>query len=154
MSAVLRPELWIQPLGERDLDAVVAIEREIYEFPWTLGNFRDSLAAGYSCWGYHHSGDGLVGYAVMMLGAAEAHLLNLSIAAPDQRRGYGATLLEHLLRVARGYGAHALFLEVRPSNVSARRLYARRGFAEVGVRRGYYPARNGREDALLLSLVL
>ena len=153
MSAVLRPEPWIQPLAERDLDEVAAIERELYEFPWTLGNFRDSLSAGYSCWGYH-AGDGLLGYAVMMLGASEAHLLNLSIVERYQRRGYGASLLEHLLRAARSYGAAAVFLEVRPSNPGARRLYARRGFKQVGVRRGYYPARHGREDALVLSLAL
>jgi len=153
VSAVLRPGPWIEPLAPADLDAVVAIEATIYEFPWTFGNFRDSLAAGYSCWGCR-SADGLAGYAVMMLGANEAHLLNLSIAAPVQRRGYGGKLLEHLLDVARGYRAHVIFLEVRPSNPAARRLYLRHGFEEVGVRRGYYPARHGREDALLLSLAL
>jgi ribosomal-protein-alanine N-acetyltransferase len=150
MSAVLRPELRIRPLGERDLDAVVTIEREIYEFPWSLGNFRDSLAAGYSCWAYR-SADDVIGYAVMMIGAGEAHLLNLSIAAAYQRRGYGGQLLEHLMEVARSYGAHALLLEVRPSNEGARRLYAGYGFEPVGVRRGYDPARDGREDALLLT---
>jgi ribosomal-protein-alanine N-acetyltransferase len=150
MSAVLRPEPWIQPLAGRDLEAVVAIEREIYEFPWTVGNFRDSLAAGYSCWGYH-SADGLIGYAVMMIGADEAHLLNLSIAAPVQRRGYGRLLLEHLVKVARGHGARLMLLEVRPTNHAARRLYGAYGFQQVGVRRGYYPAHEGREDALLLT---
>jgi [ribosomal protein S18]-alanine N-acetyltransferase len=153
MSAVLRPEPRIEPLTTRDLDAVVAVEATIYDFPWTFGNFRDSLAAGYSCWGMH-SGDGLVGYAVMMLGVNEAHLLNLSIAAPVQRRGYGGKLLEHLLGVARGYQAHVIFLEVRPTNPAARRLYLRHGFEQVAVRKGYYPARHGREDALLLSLLL
>jgi ribosomal-protein-alanine N-acetyltransferase len=153
MSAVLRAEPWIQPLAERDLETVAAIERELYEFPWTLGNFRDSLAAGYSGWGVHSDG-GLIGYAVMTLGAAEAHLLNLSIAELCQRRGYGTRLLEQLLEAARAYGADVLFLEVRPSNLSARALYARRGFRQVGVRKGYYPARKGREDALLLSLAL
>jgi ribosomal-protein-alanine N-acetyltransferase len=153
MSAVLRPEPWIQPLAERDLEAVAAIERELYEFPWTLGNFRDSLAAGYSCWGVH-SERGLIGYAVMTLGANEAHLLNLSIAGPCQRRGLGAMLLEQLLGAAQAYGADVLFLEVRPSNAAARALYRRRGFRQAGVRKGYYPARKGREDALLLSLAL
>jgi ribosomal-protein-alanine N-acetyltransferase len=153
MSAVLRSEPRIRPLAVADLDAVDAIERTIYEFPWTLGNFRDSLAAGYSCWALHGA-EGLMGYAVMMLGASEAHLLNLSIAAPCQRRGLASRLLEHLLAVARGYGAHVLFLEVRPTNLAARRLYARYGFGQAGTRRGYYPAREGREDALLLSLAL
>jgi ribosomal-protein-alanine N-acetyltransferase len=153
MSAVLRAEPRIRPLTAADLDAVEAIERTIYEFPWTLGNFRDSLAAGYSCWALHGA-DGLIAYAVMMLGANEAHLLNLSVAAPCQRRGFAARLLEHLLKVARDYGADILFLEVRPSNVAARRLYARYGFRQAGTRRGYYPARDGREDALVLSLAL
>ncbi len=153
MSALPRPEPRIRPLAERDLDAVVAIEREIYEFPWTLGNFRDSLAAGYSCWAYH-AADGLVGYAVMMIGAGEAHLLNLSIASACQRRGYGKQLLEYLMAVARSYGAQALLLEVRPSNAVARALYAAYGFEQVGVRRDYYPARDGREDALLLTYPL
>jgi ribosomal-protein-alanine N-acetyltransferase len=148
MSALPRPEPRIRPLAERDLDPVVAIEREIYEFPWTLGNFRDSLAAGYSCWAYHGA-DGLVGYAVMMIGAGEAHLLNLSIAPACQRRGYGRQLLEHLMGVARSYGASVLLLEVRPSNAAGRALYAAYGFEQVGIRREYYPARGGREDALL-----
>jgi ribosomal-protein-alanine N-acetyltransferase len=153
VSAVLRPELRIRPLGERDLDAVVAIERELYEFPWTVGNFRDSLAAGYSCW-VTRSVDGVVAYAVMMIGAGEAHLLNLSVATPWQRHGHAKRLLEHLMDVARSYGARALLLEVRPSNAAARELYARYGFEQVGVRRGYYPARDGREDALLLTYPL
>jgi ribosomal-protein-alanine N-acetyltransferase len=153
MSALPRPEPRIRPLAERDLDSVVAIEREIYEFPWTLGNFRDSLATGYSCWAYH-AADGLVGYAVMMIGAGEAHLLNLSIASACQRRGYGKQLLEYLMEVARSYGARALLLEVRPSNAVARALYAAYGFEQVGIRRDYYPARDGREDALLLTYPL
>jgi ribosomal-protein-alanine N-acetyltransferase len=153
MSALPRPEPRIRPLAERDLDPVVAIEREIYEFPWTLGNFRDSLAAGYSCWAYHGA-DGLVGYAVMMIGAGEAHLLNLSIAPACQRRGYGRQLLEHLMGVARSYGASVLLLEVRPSNTAGRALYAAYGFEQVGIRREYYPARGGREDALLLTFQL
>jgi [ribosomal protein S18]-alanine N-acetyltransferase len=153
MSALPRPEPRIRPLAERDLDPVVAIEREIYEFPWSLGNFRDSLAAGYSCWACHGA-DGLVGYAVMMIGAGEAHLLNLSVAAACQRRGYGRQLLEHLMGVARSYGARVLFLEVRPSNAAGRALYAAYGFEQVGIRREYYPARGGREDALLLNYQL
>ena len=153
MSALPRPGLRIRPLAERDLDAVVAIEQAIYEFPWSLGNFRDSLAAGYSCWACHGP-EGLVGYAVMMIGAGEAHLLNLSIAAACQRRGYGRQLLEHLMAVARSYGARVLLLEVRPSNAAGRALYAAYGFEQVGVRREYYPARDGREDALLLNYQL
>jgi ribosomal-protein-alanine N-acetyltransferase len=153
MSAVLRPEPWIRPLGERDLEAVVAIEREIYEFPWTLGNFRDSLQAGYSCWVLEY-GPELVGYGVVMIGVQEAHLLNLSVRRGWQRRGLGRRLLEHFLEVAREAGARRMFLEVRPSNAAARALYAARGFREITVRRGYYPATVGREDAILMGLDL
>jgi ribosomal-protein-alanine N-acetyltransferase len=153
MSAVPRSVPWAQPMSARDVEPVIAIEAAIYEFPWTPGNFRDSLAAGYSCWTYRQD-DALIGYAVMMLAPGEAHLLNLSVAAARQREGHGSALLRHLMKVAREYGARALLLEVRPSNLGARQLYAGFGFEQVGVRRGYYPARHGREDALLLNLRL
>jgi ribosomal-protein-alanine N-acetyltransferase len=153
VSAVLRPQRRIQPLVEADLAAVLAIERELYEFPWTDANFGDSLKAGYSCWSYVEEGR-FIGYAVIMLAAGEAHLLNLSIAAAAQRRGHGSRLLAHVVRAAQEYGARVLFLEVRPSNVPAQRLYAAHGFHQIGVRRGYYPAQDGREDALVLSLPL
>jgi ribosomal-protein-alanine N-acetyltransferase len=153
VSAVLQPQRRLQPLAEADLDAVLAIERELYEFPWTRGNFHDSLTAGYSCWALVEDG-GLIGYAVVMLAAGEAHLLNLSIAADRQKRGHGARLLRHVVGTAREYGARVLFLEVRPSNGPAQRLYAAHGFHQIGVRRDYYPAAVGREDALVLSLPL
>lgn len=153
MSAVLLPRRQIRPLAEAHLDAVLDIERDIYEFPWTAGNFRDSLRAGYSCWSCLED-ERLIGYAILMLAAGEGHLLNLSIAAQHQRRGHGARLLGHVVQVAREYGARVLFLEVRPSNVAGQRLYAAHGFRQIGVRRGYYPARDGREDAIVLSLPL
>jgi ribosomal-protein-alanine N-acetyltransferase len=96
----------------------------------------------------------MAGYAILMIGPEEAHLLNLSIASGWQRRGYASFLLRHLLGVARGHGAKSVFLEVRPSNLAARALYAGFGFSEVGRRRGYYPARGGREDAIVLALPL
>ena len=153
MSAVLRSAPRFEPMTEADLRPVLEIEESIYAFPWTPGNFQDSLRAGYSCWVYRDGGE-LIGYAVLMLAAGEAHLLNLSVAAYSQRRGYGRTLLDNVAGVARGYGAKVLFLEVRPSNGVGQRLYAGYGFRQVGVRRSYYPARQGREDALVLSLSL
>jgi ribosomal-protein-alanine N-acetyltransferase len=153
MSAVLKPEIGFRPLVDADLEAVMAIERDLYEYPWTPGNFRDSLTAGYSCWAMVGQ-SGLVGYAVLMLGAGEAHLLNLSIARSVQRQRHGTRLLRHLIGVTRRYGASRLYLEVRPTNLAARALYARHGFVEMGTRHGYYPARNGREDAIVLSLTL
>jgi len=157
MSAVLKPAsgpaLHFAPMADSDLDKILAIERAIYAFPWTRGNFRDSLRAGYSCWSARADGE-IIGYAVMMLAAGEAHLLNLSVAAERQRRGHGRALLAHLLDVARGHGARVLFLEVRPSNAAAQRLYAGFGFEQIGVRRGYYPTHGGREDALVFSINL
>ena len=153
MSAVLQPAPGFEPMGESDLDAVIGIERRIYEFPWTPGNFRDSLGAGYSCWVVRSAG-ALVGYAVMMLAAGEAHLLNLSVDDAFQRRGHGTSLLRHLLATARDYGARILFLEVRPSNAAGLELYARNGFRQIGVRKAYYPAHGGRENALVLALEL
>ena len=142
-------------MTHRTLTDVVAAERDIYEFPWTRGNFRDSLSAGYSCLELREEGGAaLLGYAVMMFGPEEAHLLNLSILPPVQRRHYGEQLLAVLVGLARSRGARRMFLEVRPSNHAAQRLYQRAGFHLVGRRRNYYPSRGGREDALLLNLEL
>ena len=138
-------------MGEGDLEAVIEIEQRIYAFPWTLGNFRDSMRAGYSCW-VCRSGEGLLGYAVLMLAAGEAHLLNLTIDSAFQRRGHGSRLLRHLVSTARDYGAQVLYLEVRPSNVAGLELYAQHRFRQIGVRRDYYPAQDGRESALVLAL--
>ena len=153
MSAVLRPAPSFEPMSEADLRRVLEIEEDLYEFPWTLGNFRDSLRAGYGCW-VVRDGRQLVAYAVLMLAAGEAHLLNLSVAAHAQRRGHGRSLLEHVVGMAREHEAKILFLEVRPTNEVGQRLYTGYGFKQVGVRRGYYPARRGREDALVLALDL
>jgi len=153
MSAVLRPSPAFEPMRESDLRAVLEIEESIYEFPWTLGNFRDSLRAGYACW-VVREGRRVLGYSVLMLAAGEAHLLNLSIAAAWQRRGHGRGMLHKLVQVAREHKAKVLFLEVRPTNEVGQRLYSGAGFRQIGVRRGYYPARKGREDALVLALDL
>jgi ribosomal-protein-alanine N-acetyltransferase len=153
MSAVLDIACALRPMRPGDVDDVLAIERDIYSHPWTLGNFRDSLQAGYSCW-VLECGCELVGYGVVMMGVQEAHLLNLSVRREWQRRGLGRRLLEHFLQLAREAGARRMFLEVRPSNAAARALYAARGFQEVTVRRGYYPATEGREDAILMGLDL
>lgn len=140
-------------MAAADLDAVVAIEETIYPHPWTRGNFSDSLAADYHCWIVECGGE-IAGYSVVMVGAGEAHLLNLSVAARWQRRGLGREVLGFVLRLARESGARRILLEVRPSNEAARALYAAAGFAEIATRRGYYPAGGGREDAIVLQLEL
>jgi ribosomal-protein-alanine N-acetyltransferase len=136
-----------------DLDAVVAIEEAIYPHPWTRGNFSDSLAAGYECWIVECGGE-IAGYCVAAIAAGEAHLLNLSVAGSWQRRGIGREVLGVVLESARRAGAARIFLEVRPSNEVARTLYTAAGFKVVGIRRGYYPAGEEREDAIVLQLEL
>ncbi len=153
MSAQLELTPLLRPMQTADLDAVVRIERKIYLHPWTHGNFRDSLNAGYSCWIYQFA-QSIVGYAVMMVAADEAHLLNLSIAAKWQRQGWGKKLLQQVLNLARQHSARVMLLEVRPSNVAALGLYQGFGFKRIALRRGYYPAGPVREDAILLELRL
>jgi len=136
-----------------DLDCVMAIENEVYTQPWTRGNFCDSLAAGYHCRIVELAGE-IAGYSVLAAGAGEAHLLNLSIAAQWQRRGLGRELLKFMIDLAREVPAHKIYLEVRPSNLAGRRLYAAAGFAEVATRRGYYSGQGGSEDALVMELEL
>lgn len=134
-----------------DLDDVVAVENAAYIFPWTLGNFRDSMRSGYECRVLRQ--DGVVtGYFVLMTAADETHLLNLCVAPDRQRRGLGRYLLQEALIVSRARQSQRFFLEVRPSNEVARQLYAHAGFSEIGMRRDYYPALGGREDALVLQL--
>jgi len=149
-SEHVSPRHALRPMRPSDLEAVVAIEGEIYSHPWTLGNFRDSLHAGYSCW-VLQGGSGLIGYCVMMVGVGEAHLLNLSIASAWQRRGLGRHMVEHLLELARTWDVKEMLLEVRPSNTAARALYANMGFRELARRRDYYPAERGREDAIVMA---
>ena len=153
MSAVLKDAPHLSPMRETDLEEVLAIENAIYSHPWTRGNFVDSLTAGYEC-RCLRLGAELLGYFVLMVAAQEAHLLNLSIAAPHQRRGHGSGLLREAADLAQRLGARNVFLEVRPSNAGAQALYTRFGFRKIGTRRGYYPAHSGREDALVLTLAL
>ena len=154
MSAVLRdPLLGIRPMQDADLEAVLAIETLVYEFPWTLGIFRDCLRAGYCCW-VLTLGEQVIGYGVTSVAVEECHLLNVCIHPRWQGRGLGHKLIRRLLKLAVQHGAETAFLEVRESNSSARALYRRLGFVVVGRRRGYYPTQSGREDALVLSLDL
>jgi [ribosomal protein S18]-alanine N-acetyltransferase len=153
MSAVLKDVPRLAAMAEADLDEVRAIENAVYSHPWTRGNFADSLRAAYPCRTWR-LGSELIGYFVLMVAAGEAHLLNLSIAAGWQRRGHGTALLGEAMRIARELGARQMFLEVRPSNLPGQALYERHGFRKIAQRRGYYPARQGREDALVLSRVL
>ncbi|MDX2219603.1 MAG: ribosomal protein S18-alanine N-acetyltransferase [Burkholderiales bacterium] len=164
MSALPRPPaetqtgtLAFRRIRENDLEAVANIERRVYEFPWTVGNFRDAMLSGYrfwGCWREAPDGDQLVGYAILMLAVDEAHLLNIAVDARFQGQGIGRRVLRFIIDDARSKECVMLFLEVRPSNHVAQALYRDVGFTQHGLRKAYYPARNGREDALFLGLEL
>ena len=150
MNALFQTEFEMLPMLASDLDEVLAIEYRVYPFPWGRGNFADSINSGYSCWVCRVAGE-LVGYFVVMLAVDEAHLLNIAIAEKRQGMGYGARLLRQAMQVAQAAGGSLMLLEVRPSNEQALTLYRHFGFKQIGVRRGYYPAASGREDALVLT---
>ncbi len=153
MSAVIPLQApLLRPLTLGDVHRLVEIETYAYHRQgWTQGIFEDCLRVGYSCWGAEDQGR-LAGYGILSVAVGESHLLNLAVDPPSQRTGLARLLLEHLFRVAQEAGAECMFLEVRPSNDRARRIYTRAGFTEFGRRRGYYPAsaRGNREDALVL----
>jgi ribosomal-protein-alanine N-acetyltransferase len=147
------PEAVIRPMTEGDVSDVVAIERSSYQFPWSEGIFRDCLRVGYVCRVVALRGE-TVGYGVMSVGAGEAHILNLCVHAEVRCHGIGRRLLAYLVDRAAASGMGEAYLEVRPSNTGAIRLYQSLGFEQVGIRRGYYQAVGGREDAAVLKLPL
>ncbi|KAB2962794.1 MAG: ribosomal-protein-alanine N-acetyltransferase [Zoogloea sp.] len=142
-----------EPMQPQDLEWVAGQDTLLYPFPWSTGNFADSMEAGYGCWLMREQGVP-VGYAVLMMVIDEAHILNISVAQACQGRGLGRRLLDHLAQVAWRAGARQLLLEVRPSNTAALALYAKSGFEVIGRRKGYYPAPDGREDAIVMRLSL
>jgi len=143
----------IRPMHELDVPVIVAIERAAYQFPWSEGIFRDCLRVGYVCRVVEVSGD-TAGYGIMSVGAGEAHVLNVCIRDEYRCRGLARRILLYLLDRARIAGMYEAFLEVRPSNTAAARLYHSLGFEQVGIRRGYYQATVGREDAAVLRRIL
>ena len=145
----LQHQALIRDMGPDDVAAVARLESQSYSYPWSEGIFRDCLRAGYYCCLAEDDGR-CIGYAVMSVGAGEAHVLNLCVAEPMRCRGLGASLLAQLLEFAAATGAREIFLEVRPSNSAALHLYKTRGFSQIGVRRAYYQAEGGREDAVVL----
>lgn len=154
MSALPQPrQRTLLPMHAAHLDAVMAIEAGAYAFPWSRGNFVDSLAAGYDARVLYDDQGGILGYFVAMAGVDEMHLLNITVAPAAWHQGHARFMLGALADLCRQRQAHQLWLEVRESNERARAIYRRHGFAEVGKRRGYYPAAHGRrEDAVVMSL--
>ena len=151
MSAVLKQATIVfRPMSEVDLEKVMKIEEGVYEFPWSIGIFQDCLRVGYCCW-ILEQGDKVSGYGIMSVLAGEAHILNLCIKSDLQKNGLGKEMLDYLIDLAKVHNADVMFLEVRPSNGQALKIYERSGFDEVGNRKDYYPAKFGREDAVILA---
>lgn len=143
-----------EPMGERQLDAVVALEQQAHPHPWQQRHFVDCLASAYEAQ-LLMAGDSLLGYFVAMKGVEEVHLLNITVAPDCQRQGWARVMLDALALWSRGQGAQWLWLEARVSNTRAIHVYKAHGFRSVGVRRQYYPATQGqREDAVVMSLQL
>ncbi|MFA7623585.1 MAG: tRNA (adenosine(37)-N6)-threonylcarbamoyltransferase complex dimerization subunit type 1 TsaB [Pusillimonas sp.] len=141
----------IVPMAPVHLDAVAGLEARVQSHPWTRGNFADALEAGYSAWVALREGQ-VTGFCVVQLAPDVAHVLVIAVAPDSQRGGLGYRLLRQAESVARQHGLPALLLEVRPSNRPAVAFYTNRGFSQIGVRKGYYPAGHGqREDALVLQ---
>ena len=133
------------------LAQVLEVERRAYPFPWSENIFRDCLKAGYSAWVLCETDGTIGGYALMSMAVDEAHVLNLCVDPQHQRNGYGHKMLKHLMKLARAAQATIVLLEVRKSNRAALRLYESMVFQRLGVRKSYYPAVDGREDALVLG---
>ncbi|RFF30283.1 ribosomal protein S18-alanine N-acetyltransferase [Wenzhouxiangella sediminis] len=153
MAAILSPRVEVRAMARGDLDAITRIETASYPFPWTRGIFQDCLRVGYRCHVLEANSE-IAGYGIVSHALDEAHLLNLCIHPEQRRGGLARLLLEHVVREARVGTANRLFLEVRPSNEAAVALYRGSGFRTIGRRPGYYPANEGREDAMVMVLHL
>jgi ribosomal-protein-alanine N-acetyltransferase len=154
MNAQLnQPHISFREMHASDLDAVMQIEIVNFPFPWTAGNFKDSINSGHICL-LLEIHEAVIGYAILMMVLDEAHLLNISVSPSWKGKGWGRHLLNHMMQIGREKGGLNMFLEVRPSNVSAITLYESIGFNEMGVRPGYYPAHNGHENAVLMGVAL
>ena len=143
----------LRPMCEGDLDAVMAIEQVAYPYPWTRGIFRDCLRADYPAW-VLDDGQRIIGYGVLSVAADEAHVLNVCVRSGMHGQGLGRRMLRSLMQIARARKVQRLFLEVRPSNSPAIALYDSEGFNEIGRRPRYYPAKQGREDAIVMAMEL
>lgn len=143
----------MRPMQDDDIAEVMAVELLAYAFPWAEETMRSCLKPGYSCWVCLQERK-IIGHAIMSVAADEANILNLCIHPDMQGRGFGRKLLEQMLTLAHQQQANTAFLEMRHSNRTASSLYDAMGFNEIGVRHNYYPAKKGREDAILMAKVL
>lgn len=146
-------KLSLRPMTLIDLEAVLEVEQQAYEYPWTRKNFLDCLHARYHCWIWQLD-DRIIGHGVMSVGGGECEILNLCTHPEWQHQGLGGRMLTRLLSLCRNCQADTAFLEVRSANLTALNMYRKAGFNEVGLRRGYYPHSTGRMDAVILAKTL
>lgn len=146
-------QIEFRPMTANDIETVMQVEINAYEFPWTKGIFADCVRAGYDCWVALEEKK-IIGHAVLSVAVGESHILNLAVSLSHQRQGIGKQLLRHLIDRARLLSAETIMLEVRPSNLAAIHLYESSGFNEIGSRKAYYPTSKGNEDALLFACQL
>ena len=160
MNSVLKQDkewqkLCFSKMNVTDIEDVIAVEQNAYPFPWTRGNFLDSLDSGYEAWVLRDEDGLLLGYFLMMYVVEEVHLLNITVRPDRQGQGLGRKLLDQLIALARDAGMHAVLLEVRPSNNHALMVYHHLGFVQIGQRKNYYPAAGARrEDAIVMRKML
>lgn len=143
----------LREMRQEDVEGVMVIEREVVDFPWTPSIFSDCIKVGYSCWVFEED-EKIIGYSLLSMSGTEAHILNICITGSKQRQGLGLRMMRHLISVAKKLKAETVFLEVRVSNHGAFKLYESLGFQVISTRKDYYPAFDGREDALVLELSL
>lgn len=152
----LLPSGWqFSPMTGSDLDAVWALECDVFPYPWSRANFADSLASSYDCWTLRDAEGVLAGYYLLMYALDEAHLLDVALARVHHGHGLGRMLLDQIGARCREQGMSSILLEVRPSNLRALAVYQRYGYEQIGRRKGYYPAEPGqREDAIVMRYTL
>ena len=146
----IQPEIFARTMRSSDVELAAQNEAAAQEHPWTKRIFVDCLRAGYQCWVLANK-QRIIAHGVMSVAIGECHLLTLCVHPDFQRRGYGRKLFKLLLDRASKQDAEICFLEVRRSNAGAIDLYRSMGFAQIGERKNYYPAKGKREDALIMS---
>lgn len=150
MTSISTQHLSLRPLEVSDIETIMEIELRAYPHPWTEGIFFDCMRVGYSCWAYQ-SQNTIIGYLILSLVLDEMHILNICIDPNYQKQGLGKLLLKKAEGIGQEKGAKEVFLEVRPSNKAALLLYQDFGYNQIGLRKNYYPAANGREDAIVMA---
>ncbi|MGD2074828.1 MAG: ribosomal protein S18-alanine N-acetyltransferase [Gammaproteobacteria bacterium] len=153
VTTALPAAVRLRPMRESDLPAVHRLETMSQPFPWPLWLFRRQLREGASCW-VLAQGQSILGFGVVAVWKQRAHIMNICVAPRCRRRGWGRHIMLQLLRVARHHHCRQAWLEVRSTNRPAILLYQTLGFRTEEVRKGYYPARRGRQDGLIMVRLL